>query len=81
MFQDLETLDEDFPELARGQPVAITPVAERTTVRHKPTGRLYVVDNVSATSVGLSGIMGGRRLVSLDNFKDGEIWEVVHHGN
>lgn len=58
-----------------------TPVAGRTTLRHKPTGRLYVVDTVSTTSVGLSGIMGGRRLVSLENIKNGEIWEVVHHGN
>lgn len=55
-----------------------TPVAGRTTLRHKPTGRLYVVDSVSATSVGLSGTMGGRRLASLDNIKDAEIWEVTH---
>lgn len=57
-----------------------TPVVGRTTLRHKPTGRLYVVDSVSATSVGLSGTMGGRRLVTLDNIQNAEIWEVVHHG-
>lgn len=57
-----------------------TPVAGRTTVLHKPTGRLFVVDTVSATSVGLSGTMGGRRLVTLDSLNDSEIWEVVHHG-
>lgn len=58
-----------------------TPVAGRTTLRHLPTGRLFVVDSVSATSVGLSGTMGGRRLVTLDAIKNAEVWEVVHHGH
>lgn len=59
----------------------INPVAGRTTLRHVPTGRRYVVDTVSATSVGLSGTMGGRRPVSLEKLNDPEIWQVVHHGN
>lgn len=57
------------------------PVAGRTTLRHKPTGRLYVVDSVLATAVGLSGTMGGRRVVTLQEIQNAEIWEVVHHGN
>jgi hypothetical protein len=58
-----------------------TPVAGRTTLRHRPTGRLFVVDTVSATSVGLSGTMGGRRLVTLEAIQNAEVWEVVHHGH
>lgn len=80
MFDDLENLAEDFPELVSRVPVKFKPVPGRTTVRNKQTGRLFVVDTVSATSVGLSGTMGGRRLVTLDNLNDSEIWEVVHHG-
>lgn len=82
MFNDLEDLDEDFPELLGTAlaPPKPPPVPGRTTLRHKPTGRLYVVDTVSATAVGLSGTMGGRRLVSLDALDNHEVWEVVHHG-
>lgn len=80
MFQDLENLAEDFPELARGDPASFTPVAGRTTLRHKPTGRLYMVDTVTTITVSLSGTMGGRRLVTLDAIKNADVWEVVHHG-
>lgn len=80
MFDDLENLAEDFPELDNRVPVKFKPVAGRTTVRNKQTSRLFVIDTVSATSAGLSCTMGGRRLVTLDNLNDAEIWEVVHHG-
>ena len=56
------------------------PVAGRTTVRHRPTGRMFVVDTVSATTAALSGIMGGRRLVRLEDLQNAEVWEVVCHG-
>lgn len=56
------------------------PVAGRTTVRHRPTGRTFVVDNVSTTTASLSGIMGGRRLVRLEDLQNAEVWEVVTHG-
>ena len=51
----------------------------KTTVRHKPTGKTYLVETVSPTGVGLSGTLGsGRRVISREALNNNEVWEVTH---
>ncbi len=50
----------------------------KTTLKHKPTGRRFVVDTLTPTGAGLSGIMGGRRIVSREALNNHEVWEITH---
>lgn len=57
----------------------MTPRPGKTTVRHKPTGKTYVVETLSPTGIGLSGLLGSRRrVISREAFNNNEVWEVLH---
>lgn len=81
MFNDLESLEEDFPHLLpvpdRLPTPAHQPVPGRTTYRHATSGRRYVVASVSATSVILEALSGHARDIAPDVLAKSDMWELV----